>query len=166
MRTFWPQVYNSSDMLWNQQPDNIRYVALNIEKIPFDGIAKLLRDVGLDKLADIVESLKEFGQVTDAFCIPPDFDDSYLNLGLGATLQKLSTVYPSTFKSWLKNNTDVAHLIEVTTKYAYKPFDSDMNKNTIDPRTYFWSRSFIEQAKAENKSLGLITTWVKELFLF
>ena len=66
---------------------------IKIEKIPFDGIAKLLRDVGLKKLADIVESLKEFDSVTDAFCIPPDFDDSYLNLGLGATLQKLSNIY-------------------------------------------------------------------------
>jgi hypothetical protein len=121
--------------------------------------------VGLKKLADIVESLKEFDSVTDAFCIPPDFDDSYLNLGLGATLQKLSNVYPKIYSSWLNNNTDVAHLIEVTSKYAYRPFAADINQNTIDPRTYFWSRKFIEQASQENKSLSLITTWVFLFFL-
>ena len=122
--------------------------------------------MGLKKLADIVESLKEFGSVTDAFCIPPDFDDSYLNLGLGATLQKLSNIYPKSFSSWLNNNTDVAHLIDVTSKYAYRPFTSDINQNTIDPRTYFWSRKFIEQAQAENKSLSLITTWVNKCIFF
>ena len=32
VRTFWPQVFNETDGLWNQQPDNIRYVALNVRK--------------------------------------------------------------------------------------------------------------------------------------
>jgi hypothetical protein len=85
-------------------------------------------------------------------------------LGLGATLQKLSNIYPKSYSSWLNNNTDVAHLIDVTSKYAYRPFTSDINQNTIDPRTYFWSRKFIEQAQGENKSLSLITTWVNKYF--
>ena len=58
------------------------------------------------------------------------------------------------------NNSDVEHLIDVTTKYAYRPFDSDINKNTIDPRTYFWSRNFIQQAQTDKQPLSLITTWV------
>jgi hypothetical protein len=136
---------------------------LKFEKLPIDAMAKVFRDAGLKKLADDIES-NVFDRSADHMCIPPDFDASYLNLGLGATLIKLSNVYPKAYSSWLKNNTDVAHLIEVTRKYAYRPFTNDINQNTIDPRTYFWSRKFIEEAFQENKSLSLITTYVKEKF--
>ena len=164
LRSFWPQVYNETDNLWNQQPINIRNVALNIDKIPWAEIEKVLKALKLDKLANIAQMIQYLGTMSiDAFCIPIDFDDSYLNLGLGATLYKLSSTYPDIYNDWMVNNSDTQHLIDSTTKYAYRPFDSDANKNMIDPRTFFWARNFIQEAYNEKKSVNLITTWVQNI---
>lgn len=163
IRTFWPQIVNETDGIWYQQPINIRNIALNIAKIPFDKIENVLRFLKLDKLADAVDNFKEVGKLADEFCIPPDFDDTYLNLGLGATLYRLESVYPKAYTSWLANNTEVARLAEVTSKYAYRPFDTDFNKNIIDTRTYFWIRGFLQEAQANNQSLALITTWIQNI---
>ena len=86
-----------------------------------------------------------------------------MNLGLGATLSKLKNQYPKVFNSWLANNTDVNRLAEVTSKYAYRPFDSDVNKNVIDTRTYFWTREFIYEAQSSGQPLALITTWIQNI---
>ncbi len=99
----------------------------------------------------------------NAFCIPPDFDDTYLNLGLGATLSNLKNQYPKVYNSWLSNNTEINRLAEVTSKYAYRPFDLDLDKNVIDTRTYFWSREFIYEAQSAGQPLALITTWIQNI---
>ena len=57
---------------------------------------------------------------------------------MGATLSKFSSVYPDIYSSWLKNNTNIDHLVEATIKYSYEPFSNDTNKNLIDPRTYLY----------------------------
>lgn len=164
IRTFWPQIYNETYTIWQQQPINIRNVALNIDKFPWDTIEKVLKSLKLDKLIKYAELFRQLGDnAVKAFCIPPDFDDTYLNLGLGATLYKLKSVYPQAFESWKNNNTDVDHLVEVTTKYAYRPFDTDSNKNVIDPRTYMFARGFMQQAKEESKTVSLITTWIQNI---
>ncbi|CAF0912293.1 unnamed protein product [Brachionus calyciflorus] len=164
IRSFWPQIYNSTNGLWSQQPDNIRYVALNIEHIPWDSIEKILHTLGFENLIKYAEEFRQLGgEAIRAFCIPPDFDDTYLNLGLGATLHKLRSTYPHAYETWLQNNTDIDHLIEVTNKYSYKPFSSDPNESVIDPRTYFFARDFLIQSQNENKPLSLITTWIQNL---
>ena len=164
IRTFWPQIFNSTNNIWQQQPDNIRNVALNIEHIPWDSIEKILSILQFKNLIEYAEDFRRLGSESiKAFCIPPDFDDTYLNLGLGATLYKLRNVYPVSYESWIKNNTDIQHLIEVTNKYAYKPFSSDPNENTIDPRTFYFARGFIQQAFKENRPLSLITTWIQNI---
>ena len=48
-------------------------------------------------------------------------------------------------------------------KYAYKPFDSNINSNIIDPRTYFFARHFIQDAYTKNQSISLITTWIQNI---
>jgi hypothetical protein len=164
IRTFWPQVYNETFKDWHQQPINIRNVALNINKIPWDEIIKILKIIKQEKLIKVVEMIKEVGhEAIIAFCIPPDFDDTYLNLGMGASLYKLRSKYSRAYENWLANNTNVEHLVDVTTKYAYRPFDSDINKNLIDPRTFFFARHYIQDAFAESKPLALITTWIQNI---
>lgn len=164
IRTFWPQIFNSTNKIWQQQPDNIRNVALNIEHIPWESIEKILEILKFENLIKFAEEFRQLGtESIKAFCIPPDFDDTYLNLGLGATLYKLKNVYPTSYESWIKNNTDIQHLIEVTNRYAYKPFSQDPNENTIDPRTFYFARKFIQQASEQNRPLNLITTWVQNI---
>lgn len=169
-RTFWPQFFNKTNGNWFQQPINIEHVAevLKIfdDAIPFKQFEEILKSLGLNKLAKLVEqiaSAADIDTLLDAFHIPPDFDDTYLNLGLGATLNKLNNKYPLAYKSWLFNNSDFEHLINVTSKYAYRPFDDDLNKNTIDPRTYYYARKFIQDAYINNEPISIITTWVQNI---
>jgi hypothetical protein len=84
---------------------------------------------------------------------------------MGATLdtKKIKMIFPGTVQSWLNNNTDVQSLIDATVKYAYRPFDSDPNKNLIDPRTYFYARHFIQDAYKNNQPLALVSTWIQNL---
>ena len=166
VRTFWPQTLNATSGEWFQEPINIRNV-VNIAQnllndVPFAEIEKVLKKLNLTKLLDLIKQLDNpgvFSLLLDAFCIPPDFDDTYLNLGIGATLSQVADKYPKAYGSWLSGNSDVDGLIKLTTRYAYRPFDSDLNRNTIDPRTYFYARNFIQEAFDNQASLGLITTW-------
>ena len=164
IRSFWPQIYNTTFEIWQQQPDNIRNVALSVEYVPWERIIKLLHDLKLDRYIKYIEELRrrEF-EVLDAFSIPPDFDDSFLNLGLGAALFRMKFKYAFSYQSWKQNNTNTNDLIELTSKYSYQPFSSDLNKNSIDPRTYFYARGFIQEAFKQNKSISLISTWIQNI---
>lgn len=164
LRTFWPQTYNKTLNIWQQQPINIRNVVLNVEKIPWNDIEKFFSALHLEKFVELCKELQQSGEtILSAFSIPPDFDDTYLNLGLGATLYKLRDQYANAYQSWLQNNTDVSHLMYVTSKYAYRPFESDVSQNTIDPRTFFYAREFIQSAQTSNQPLSLITTWIQNI---
>lgn len=148
IRNFWQQKLNQTSGLWYQEPTNIRSAVFLISNsshlIPWKLLEELLDDVNLVQLEKIVELIQTevdlLGSqaLLDEFCIPPDFDDTYLNLGLGATLSKLKSQYPDIYTDWLKNNSNIDHLVNVTVKYAYEPFVDDLNKNLIDPRTYFY----------------------------
>lgn len=95
--------------------------------------------------------------------IPPDFDCVYLNVALGATLFKLRDQYKSLYNEWANNNTDVQGLVDATVKYSYEPFENDINKNTIDTRTYFFARGFVQEAAKNNQPVSLVTTWVQNI---
>ena len=164
IRSFWPQVYNKTYNLWQQQPINIRNLVYNFDVLPVEEIEKVLKIFGLKKLIELLDNLKNGGlQLIEVFSIPPDFDDTYLNVGLGATLYNLRDQYPSLYREWSQNNTDVSTLIDATVRYSYEPFDADVNKNVIDTRTYFFAREFILEAAANNQSVSLITTWVQNI---
>jgi hypothetical protein len=163
LRTFWPQQYNSTYDLWYQQPINIYNVAKYLNDIPFATIENFLRKLKLDKLIPFIDGFKELANTVNEFCIPPDFDDTYVNLGLGATLSRITAQYPHAYDRWALNNSDVQQLVNVTTKYSYKPFGADANYNVIDPRTFFFARNFVQEAKANNQPISLITTWIQNV---
>lgn len=94
VRTFWPQTYNNTYNLWQQQPINIRNLVLNFDVLPIEEIEKVLQVFGLKKLIAMLDDLKNGGlRLIDVFSIPPDYDDTYLNLGLGATLFKVGSLF-------------------------------------------------------------------------
>lgn len=164
IKTFWPQNYNSTYNTWQSTPINIRDLVLNVVDLPWPELEKILAAVGLGEVSELIKKgIDQLAQFIDVFQIPPDFDDTYLNMGLGATLSQLQKIYPGIFDNWSKSYSDVKQLIDATVKYAYRPFDNDSNNNIIDPRTYFASRKFLEEAKSSNKSVALITTWIQNI---
>ncbi|XP_019646956.1 PREDICTED: uncharacterized protein LOC109487404 [Branchiostoma belcheri] len=162
---FWPQVYNESGGVWVQSPENLLQVMqLGENDFPWNTIKKVLLGLGLDKLwkdvADMHEVLKD---TEHAYRIPPDFDDSFLNLGLGAQLLQLKDSFPLAYRSWASNNTDLQSLQNHLKSYAYRPLSRDNNADTIDPRTYYYMRPFLEKAAREGDEIALVTTWLQNL---
>ncbi|XP_019646980.1 PREDICTED: uncharacterized protein LOC109487423 [Branchiostoma belcheri] len=162
---FWPQVYNQTTGVWVQSPENLLYVAqLTDNDIPWNTIKKVLLDLGLDDLWNAVVSMQNrMKNMEAAYRIPPDFDDSFLNLGLGAQLLQLKDSFPLAYRSWASNNTDLQSLQNHLKSYAYRPLSGDNNADTIDPRTYYYMRPFLEKAAREGDEITLVTTWIQNL---
>ena len=96
-----------------------------------------------------------------AFLIPPDFDDTFVNLGLGSLLQELQADFPDAHAQWRAQNTNVTSVFDALKKYAYRPMSGDKAVNTIDPRTYFYIRYFLEEAEQRGENISLVPTWVR-----
>lgn len=101
--------------------------------------------------------------LTKAFYIPKDFDDTFINIGLGNLLKDVYNSNSSLYKKWLSNNQNLQGVLDVLKKYAYRPFSSEVNSNIIDPRTYFYLRDFIYNSQSRNESLALVSTWILNL---
>lgn len=95
-----------------------------------------------------------------AFRIPPDFDDSFVNVGLGALLLDLGGEFPDAVALWVGQNPNVMSLVDALRQYAYRPFSGDQNVNTIDPRTFYYMRHFLGEAEARKEDIALVPTWV------
>ena len=93
--------------------------------------------------------------------IPPDFDDTFVNLGLGSLLTDIKQDFPETHAQWLSQNTNITSIYDALKRYAYRPMSSNNAINTIDCRTYFYLRFFLEKAKANNEDIALVSTWVR-----
>ncbi|CAF1597868.1 unnamed protein product [Adineta steineri] len=159
LMTFWSQVYNQTTDTWQSAPDNLRYLITDFDK-NLEVIEVILKALGIKNIAELIDKLRtSSAQFKDVFEIPPDFDDTYLNIGLGVQLKLLQDKYPSIYLRWLQTNSNMKKLIDLTLQYAYRPFSQDSDKNTIDPRTYYWLRDFIR----DNPQAIIVTTWAQNL---
>ena len=157
--TFWAQVYNETTDVWSSTPDNLRYLITDFDK-NLVIVEKLLNALGIknvDKLIDRIIKLSL--SLDEIFEIPADFDDSYMNIGLGAQLKLLQDKYPSAYSRWAQTNSNMKKLVELTLRYAYQPSSDALDLNTIDPRTYLWMRDFIR----DNPQAILPTTWAQNI---
>jgi hypothetical protein len=57
---------------------------------------------------------------TLAFRIPPDFDDTFVNIGLGSLLSLFREDFPDGFQTWTKQNSNLTSVFEKVKKYAYR----------------------------------------------
>ena len=92
--------------------------------------------------------------------IPPDFDDTFVNLGLGSLLAEVKQDFPASHAQWLSQNTNVTSVFDALKKYAYRPMSDNDAVNVIDCRTYFYLRYFLEEAKKNQEDIALVPTWV------
>jgi hypothetical protein len=159
LMTFWSQVYNKSTNVWQSTPDNLRYLFMDVDK-NLEIIEKLFEILGIKNVAKLIEKLIESSQsFADVFEIPSDFDDTYLNIGLGVQLKLLQDKYPSIYQRWAEINSNMKILVDLTLRYAYRPSSKNFDQNSIDPRTYFWIRDFIH----DNPQVILPTTWLQNI---
>lgn len=95
-----------------------------------------------------------------ALGIPADFDDTFVNIGLGAMLSRFS---PSLFQAWSTNNTDFVQAIRALKKYAYRPFNGDLDSGTIDPRTYLFLHDYLNSLNTPGQQGEYVVTWVQNI---
>ncbi|XP_055954817.1 uncharacterized protein LOC126827310 [Patella vulgata] len=158
---FWPPAYNSTLKIWQSTPENLLDLFKLTDYFPGKTIEEILTLLGQKKVADTIKSLlADRVMFEDAFHIPSDFDDTFVNVGLGSLLASAKSELPSAFNTWQQHNTNLSSVIDAVTRYAYKPFSKDQRVNTIDPRTYYYMREFLE--KAGGTDLALVPTWIQD----
>eukprot|EP01016_Furgasonia_blochmanni_P056458 TRINITY_DN962_c0_g1_i3.p2 TRINITY_DN962_c0_g1~~TRINITY_DN962_c0_g1_i3.p2 ORF type:complete len:662 (+),score=186.69 TRINITY_DN962_c0_g1_i3:110-2095(+) len=170
--TFWPQVQDSATSHWRASPDNMIHLVNLLPDIPpfLGGILEML---GLGLIAEAKSLL-------GAFKIPPDVDDSSINLALGEALRVNKNSFPDAFNQWQQVNKDYTAYFNLLKKYAYRPFlnssstgtprtpqaEPSANADWIDPRTYYYLHPFLNTLYEESQRAGtkptlvLPTTWI------
>ena len=101
-----------------------------------------------------------------AFLIPPDFDDTFVNLGIGSLLTEVKDDFPASHAQWLSQNTNLTTIFDAVKRYAYRPLSDNNATNTVDSRAYFYLRYFLEDAVSKKQDVALIPTWVTHLATF
>lgn len=161
--TFWPQKWNATAKFYQSSPDNLFELLKFPDYLPDKWIEEVLKALGLKDIEAALEKLLKMKDTfAAAFHIPPDFDDTFVNLGLGGMLSVFHTMFPSSHLSWMKMNDNITSVFESVKKYAYRPFSQDTRQNTIDTRTYMYLRSFVEAASQQGQDVALVTTWLQD----
>ncbi|XP_067659668.1 uncharacterized protein [Haliotis asinina] len=164
LMVFWPQVYNDSVRTFQSTPQNLISMYKLMERLPLSGLEKLLKWFGLSNLEHIIEDIMNMeGIFLNAFRIPPDFDDTFVNLGLGALLTDLKSSFPNEQAQWSLDNANLSSIFDALKHYAYRPFSNESRVNTIDPRTYFYLRKFLEKAGSSGQDVALVSTWIQDI---
>ncbi|KAK7505582.1 hypothetical protein BaRGS_00003327 [Batillaria attramentaria] len=161
---FWPQAYEKNASRWVSTPANLLNAFEVFTDLPWDQIDKVLEYLGLKDVEDFIKHIiASRSGYTRAFHIPPDFDDTFVNLGLGALLTDLGPELPEALSRWRHHNTNLTSVLDALKSYAYRPFSQDKNVNTIDPRTYYYIRHFLDYAKNQSLDVALVPTWVQNI---
>eukprot|EP01132_Coremiostelium_polycephalum_P010103 gene10103-12392_t len=164
--TFWPQVYNESLGFYTEYPVNLNNLIRTFGSFSgyVDAIAEFFKAYNI---LNEMKSLADFMDISSvAFHIPPDADDTGTNLALGNMLNELSTQFPEALQNWNQVNTNLSAVIDAYLTYAYRPFSTDFNEQSIDPRTYYAIHPFLEQWKSSGRdqsSLVLPCTWFSKI---
>jgi len=165
LMTFWEQAYDKNVSYWQSSPYNIKHVLDLGAAAPWTEIEQVLKALGLEHIGEAVKHMiDDRGGYFQAFHIPPDFDDTFVNMGLGSLLYSAQKDFPDAWDTWRSQNTNLtASVFDALKKYAYRPFSDDRNVNSMDPRTYVWLRKFLDQAKSEGRTVTVVPTWIQNL---
>ena len=99
----------------------------------------------------------------DAFRIPADFDDTFVNLGFGSLLANYALISKGPFEAWQTNNTNFVQAVEAIKKYAYRPRSGNIDTDLIDPRTFFYMREYLFSMEENNQPGAFVVTWIQNL---
>ncbi|KAL4496470.1 hypothetical protein ABPG72_014700 [Tetrahymena utriculariae] len=149
--SFWLQDYK--DGTWYSYPQNLQKVAQMIKIMP-DWVKNIFQKMGLSFVAVA-------DQIVDAFHLPPDTDDSSVNIALGIRIMNSPFIRQSIKDKWIKSNHNLQGYYQLLKKYSYKPFDSSNSSvNTLDVRTYFAFHNYL-QSLNKTYNFSVFTTWIR-----
>jgi hypothetical protein len=174
--TFWKQIHY--DKIWMCYPENMVKIVDNFPQAPA-WLIETLKKLGFKKFA---ENLELFNGLANTFLyayrIPPDIDDTSVNMGLTALLHKLRPQLNEKIDSWLEINQDYKTLFDKVKYYAYRPFANmtssengkkfNNNSNLIDARTYYFIHPYLTEKKQnltqeELEKIILPSTWLYDV---
>ncbi|KAK6175567.1 hypothetical protein SNE40_014002 [Patella caerulea] len=162
--SFWPQVYNKTTSTYISTPANLLKLFDETDGLPVKTIEDILKLFGFNDIGKLIERLLgEKPMFRSAFHIPPDFDDTFVNIGLGALLTDVKADFDTEQQSWMNSNTNLTSVFDALKKYAYRPFSNDSNINTIDPRSYYYLSTFLEEVLSDATDLALTPTWISNI---
>ncbi|KAI3380652.1 hypothetical protein SNEBB_006276 [Seison nebaliae] len=163
-RTFWPQYYNSTTKIWYSSPTNIReLVQIPDKDFPWKTIEEILKILGMEDLIKKIEKIRQMGdRFLDAFHIPPDFDDTWVNINLGGLLYSGGDMRKF-YSQWKSSINNIQQLATLTKKYSYKPFSNTTNNNLTDPRSFYIFRHYLQEVQKAREPIALVSTWIENL---
>ncbi|KNC46653.1 uncharacterized protein AMSG_03090 [Thecamonas trahens ATCC 50062] len=161
---FWPQSpspVNAS--IFEASPPNL-FGVIDGGRDAADAVERLLSALHLKALLPYAEEIADaITNSAAAFRIPSDFDDSALNILLGAMLAETDGPFSSAEASWRRHNPSPVAWADLIVRYAYRPHANTTHAGLIDPRTYYFAHEFLTSQAAKN--ISLIPTWVMDLQL-
>ena len=163
LMTFWPQKYNGTSKTWQSYPMNLHHLLDFAATLNATKLETILDKLGLHNVAEIIDHLLSMQNgMKNVFKIPPDFDDTFVNLGLGALLTEVKQDFPESHAQWISQNTNLSSIYDALKKYAYRPMSEKEAINSIDCRTYFYLRFFLEKAMHSKEDIALVPTWIQD----
>ncbi|XP_033764341.1 LOW QUALITY PROTEIN: uncharacterized protein LOC117345375 [Pecten maximus] len=161
---FWPQEYDEAYQSWVSTPINLLSMFNATDLINWNAVYAEMEKLGLKDVVDIMKRLLATKSGYEhVFHIPPDFDDTSVNLGLGSLLKEGIVDFPQSNALWQSRNSNLSSVFSAIKHYAYRPLSGNKRVDTIDTRTYVYMRRFLELAKSKNEDVALVTTWVQDL---
>ncbi|KAL8575183.1 hypothetical protein ACOMHN_042493 [Nucella lapillus] len=162
--SFWPVAWDSNSSLWVSTPANLLDAFQAFSQLPWDSINKELEKLGWKDVEEFLQQiLKARAGYERVFMIPPDFDDTFVNLGMGSLLADLGGKMPQPLAKWTEHNSNLTSVLDALRRYAYRPFSNDSNIDTVDPRTYYYLRYFLNDARKKGLDVALVPTWVQNI---
>ncbi|KAL4512370.1 hypothetical protein ABPG72_005372 [Tetrahymena utriculariae] len=161
--SFWSQKLINGT--WGAAPSNLEHVAQLAASFP-PWLKKWLDAIGYSYISHASEMSK-------VFRVPPDADDSSVNIALGQKLKQFESLTKIEQK-WNKMNFNISAYYELLKSHAYRPFanltgDLDKkynNTDIIDPRSYLAFYDFFDEQyqialKEQRKPmLSFFSTWI------
>ena len=147
-------------------PDTLRK-ALALQRPGNNSMDGCVNDVSEDQIQHEISNsgfmVMQYHTISPVF--PSDSDDTFSWLGLGAVLKMAGDQgsFTGPLKAWLDINPNITSAFEALKHYSYRPFSQDADSNTIDTRTYYALRPFLEQAREVGSDVALVTTWFQHI---
>ena len=161
---FWRQkaVTNGNITYYVTDPTNLNGLA------DLANLMIALAEAFMPSMKKVLEAAAAFvAQLVQFFGIPSDADDTCVTLAMHHYFSRIpSNLLPETNKIFVDDflgSNDIGQTFLKLRDFAYCPSSSDENRNTIDPRSYYWARDYINKLEANESIQCIISTWFQDL---